>query len=146
MSWTPQQQKRLGLEKNVLERYFRGKVRWIEQTSCGRAKVEVAMTTSGNRNYTLRIPIPSDFPNSCPAMLVTKPSSPLRNIDGGVLGYSDHSWGTKDGSTQICHFRTDLWTAQNTLYQVFMKGLIWLEAYDAHLATGKRISNFLREM
>ena len=144
--WTSKQQKRLGLEKSLLEKYFSGRIRWINETSPGEAKVEVSMTTNANKSYTLRVQIPADFPNSVPILLVTKPSRPLRKKDGGSLGFEDHSWGTHDGFTQICHYKPCLWSAENTLYEIFMKGLIWLEAYDAHLSTGKPIRNFLRKM
>lgn len=149
MGWSIDQQKRLGLEKQVLKTYFQDKVRWIDPTVCGGTKVEVQMKTSNNRNFTLRVYLPKDFPNSCPEMVVCSPSSPLVKNDGTVLkfsSYGDHTLGTKDGMTQLCHYRTNKWTSINTLYQVFMKGLLWLEAYEGHRASGEPISNFLREM
>ena len=56
----------------------------------------------------------------------------------------DHTWGSKDGRTQICHYDTSEWTDDNTLYQVAMKGLIWLEGYEAHLRTGNSLSTYLQ--
>ena len=150
MGWSSEQQKRLGFEKVVLETYFKakGKVRWIDPTVCGGTKVEVQMKTSNSRDFTLRVYLSKDFPNSCPEMVVCSPSTPLVKNDGrtlsGVSG-TDHTLGTKDGMTKICHFRPEKWTSDNTLYQVFMKGLIWLEAYEGHRASGEPISNFLKE-
>ena len=148
MGWSAEQQRRLTLEKGVLEKYFRGKVQWVDQTVRGQTKVDVQMTTSTNKNYTLRVRIPEDFPNSCPVLVVNHPARPLRLRNGSEMGAStaNHSWGTNDGRTQICHFRSSQWSSENTLYQVFMKGLIWLEAYEGHLASGKQISNYLVEM
>ena len=57
-----------------------------------------------------------------------------------------HTLSGIDGHTHICHFKASLWTDNNTLYQVVMKGLIWLEAYEAHLRTGKSMDVFLAEM
>lgn len=148
MGWSSEQQKRLGLEKAILETYFKHKVQWINPTACGETKVEVQMTTTNNKNFTLRVYLPNDFPNSCPDMVVCNPSSPLVKKDGSVLSSvsgTDHTYGTKDGMTKICHFLPAKWTSENTLYQIFMKGLIWLEAYEGHRATGQPINNFLRE-
>ena len=148
MSWSSQQQSRLSMEKSVLERYFRGRVNWIDPTRRGSTKVDVRVTTSNNKVYTLRVFISEDFPNSCPVLVVSSPARPLTLRDGCQISSStaNHSWGTTDGRTQICHFMPAKWTSENTLYQVFMKGLLWLEAYEGHLASGKPISNYLVEM
>lgn len=50
-----------------------------------------------------------------------------------------------DGHIAICHFYPPHWNAQNTLYQVFMKGRLWIEAYEGHLATGEALSVYLPE-
>ena len=82
-------------------------------------------------------------------MIVKTPRmTTLKSCSGGELdgGSEDHIYGTRDGCTQICHFRPSLWKDNNTLYQVVMKGLIWLEAYEAHLRTGANLSQYLAEM
>ena len=38
-----------------------------------------------------------------------------------------------------------LWTASGTLNQVFMRGMIWLEGYEAHLRTSQPMSRHLSE-
>ena len=57
-----------------------------------------------------------------------------------------HTLGYRDNFLQICHYRESCWTDRSTLYEVVMKGRIWLEAYEAHLKTGKCMSTFLGEM
>ena len=148
MSWSSRQQNRLAMEKNILQTYFKDKVQWIDPRRRGSSKVDVQLTTSNGKCYTLRVCIPEDFPNSCPVLLVNSPARPLTLRNGCEIGSStaNHSWGTRDDRTQICHFRPCKWTSENTLYQVFMKGLLWLEAYEGHLASGKAISNYLVEM
>jgi hypothetical protein len=47
---------------------------------------------------------------------------------------------------QICHWRDDRWHAAITLDKVLLKGLIWIEAYEQHLATAKPISDFVTTM
>ena len=147
MGWSEAQRRRLGLEKELLEKYFRGRVTWIDPT--GDTKVEVRMTTSNDKSYTLRVYVPEDCLSSCPIMVVRNPSRPLRMRNGEELPSSSssyHCWGTHDGYTQICHFGNRNWNGDNTLYQVFMKGLIWLEAYEGHLRTGQPLSRYLKEM
>lgn len=147
MPWSPTQRNRLGFEKELLEKYFSGRVSWIDPT--GNTRVEVRVTCTNDKKYTLRVYLPSDYPNSCPDMIVCNPASCLRKRDGSLLsstsGY-DHTLSSRDGCTKICHFRSDLWRDDNTLYQVVMKGLIWLEAYEAHLRTGNSLSKYLQEM
>lgn len=145
MPWSQSQQTRLGYEKGLLENYFRNRVTWIDPR--GDTRVEISVTCSSDRQYTLRIYIPADYPNSCPQMVVSNPSYCLRKRDGSLLNSGssdDHTWGSKDGCTQICHYKPAEWTDDNTFYQVAMKGLIWLEAYEAHLRTGQSLSNYLR--
>ena len=146
MPWSANQRKRLGFEKELLERYFRNRVTWIDPG--GKAKVEAQVTSSSDKQYTLRIYLSSDFPNSCPNMVV-KTSSTLRAYGGWPLQLypgDNHVGHTIDGYTGICHFNPSLWRDDNTLYQVFIKGLIWLEAYEAHLRTGQPLSQYLGEM
>lgn len=81
-------------------------------------------------------------------MIVKTPwMTTLKKRDGRELqGVPDHTYGTRYGCTQICHFKPGLWKDNNTLYQVIMKGLIWLEAYEAHLRTGATLTRYLAEM
>ena len=125
MPWSPSQQKRLAMEKSVLESYFGGRVSWINPT--GDTKVEVRMTCSNDKRYTLRVYLPADFPSSCPTMIVSNPSTFLKKRNGDIMNDGDgayHTNGSKDGCTVICHFNPGLWRGDNTLYQIFMKGLI----------------------
>ncbi|CAH3029843.1 unnamed protein product, partial [Porites evermanni] len=147
MPWSATQQKRLGFEKNLLEKYFRNIVTWIDPT--GNTRVEVRVTCTNDKQYTLRVYLPSDYPSSCPEMIVSYPSSCLRRRDGSLMsGMSgaDHILGIRDGCTKICHFDSSLWKDDNTLYQIVMKGLIWLEAYEAHLRTGHSLNRYLQEI
>ena len=145
MPWSASQQKRLAFEKDLLERYFPGRVTWINPT--GDTRVEIRVACTNNTQYTLRIYIPGDYPGSCPKMVVSYPPYCLRKSRGIEMdspSNDDHTWQSKDGCTQICHYKPAEWTDDNTLYQVTMKGLIWLEAYEAHLRTGNSLSNYLQ--
>ena len=145
MSFSPSQQRRIILEKNLLDKYFPGRVSW-HTFSSGQPYVEIAMVSNSNRHYKLRVYISDDFPNSCPEMVLVSPSS-LNIKDGSSMpsvSHSFHTIGTKDGYLLLCHFIPSKWTNENTLYQVFMKGRLWIEAYEGHLATGNHMDVFLK--
>ena len=145
MSFSPSQQRRILLEKNLLDKYFPHRVNWYTPNDDD-AYVEVKMVSNSSRQYTLRSYISCDFPNSCPEMVMVSPASlslkngsPLPNIS-----HEYHTIGRKDGYLLLCHFIPSQWTAENTLYQVFMKGRLWIEAYEGHLDTGKKMDVFLK--
>ena len=74
MSWSASQGQRLAFEKSLLEKYFQNRVTWIDPTEAGETKVEVLVTCSNDKQYILRVYLPSDFPNSVPPMIVKTPS------------------------------------------------------------------------
>ncbi len=148
MSWSSQQQKRLGLEKDILDSKLKN-VSWINPTSAGNTRVEWKVNTNNDNSYTLRVYLACDFPNKCPNLVVSSPSSHLRKRDGSRLDSmsgSDHVYGSIDGLTEICHFNKSKWTSENTIYQVLMKGRIWLEAYEIHRRTGENLEKYLAHM
>lgn len=146
MSWTSQQQSRLAHEKDILDGKLKN-VSWFNPTSAGNTRVEWRVNTNNGKSYTLRIYIPRNFPNECPILVVSSPSTPLRRKDGNpVAGGKDHVYGTHDGLTEICHFVKGKWKTDNTLYQVLMKGRIWLEAFEIHLRTGEDLEKYLAHM
>lgn len=145
--WSPAQRLRLGLEKNLLEKYFPGRVQWYDPT--GNTVVEVSINTNNGNAYRLRIylakdgELGSDFPNSMPDMVVSM--SPRSMLDWGVSD-THHTVGKRDGLLKICHYHPSQWTNESSLHEVFMKGRIWLEAYEGHIRTGKTMNTFLGEM
>ena len=147
MGWTPAQRQRLATERRLLEHFFPGCVTWIDPR--GDTKVEVALVTNNNRKYRLRIYLKSenssssDFPNSVPDMVVSDSPKPMPQW--GSNGET-HTLGHRDGFSKICHYRSSCWTDRSTLYEVVMKGRIWIEAYEGHLTTGKKMNYFLGEM
>ena len=148
MSWSSQQQARLGLEKDVLDTKLKN-VTWINPTLAGNTRVEWRVNTNNGKSYTLRVYLACDFPNSYPILVVSSPSSPLPKNDRSLLDSTsgrDHVYDEHDGLTQICHFVKGKWTSENTIYQVLMKGRIWLEAYEIHLRTGEDLEKYLAHM
>ena len=148
MSWSTQQRTRLGFEKDITDSKLNN-VSWINPTSAGNTRVEWRVNTNNGNSYTLRVYVPANFPNECPQLVVSSPSSVLRKKDGSRLDStsgSDHVYGSIDGLTQICHFDTSKWSSENTIYQVLIKGRIWLEAYEIHRRTGEYLEKYLAHM
>ena len=140
MPWTAAQRDRLAAEKSVLEHYFPGCVKWIDPT--GDTKVEVALMTNNDNKYTLRLYI-DNFPNAMPDLVVVSSPKPMPDWDGS---YDNHTLIKRDGYLRICHYHESQWTDRSSLYEVMMKGRVWLEAYEGHIRTGQPMNHFLREM
>lgn len=144
MSWSSHQTKRLAEEKQLLEKYFGKRITWFDQNSSSNAKMEVVLNTNNGNIYTLRISIPNDYPNGLPIMVVYKSPAPMPDW---ISGPKTHTFGkNEDGHLVICYFRRDRWNAQRNLLDVLLKGRIWLEAYEGHLATGQDMDYFLAPM
>ena len=148
MAWSKVQQVRLATERGILEEFFKDKVEWIDPTNPSQTRVELDLKSSSDRRYKLRLYLNEDFPNSCPHMAIVYPKN-LRTKNNRPLPLLDKSFHTLgytvDKFTKLCHFSPDLWTADNTLYQVLMKGIMWIEAYEGHLDTGNPMDFYLGE-
>ena len=140
--WSDRQKHRIDIEKNLLTEYFSDRTFW----NANNTKVEIHMNTNDNTKYVLQILLPEDFPYSSPTLCVISPRLELRN--GEYFPESSTSLHTLiniDGHTTICHFHPQFWTQDNTLYQVIMKGRLWLEAYSLYHRTGKTMDKYLKE-
>lgn len=102
--------------------------------------------TNGGNMYKGRVDGGVVYPFSKPELYLLCPSSP-RTRSGRLLSslgasHAFHVLGTgSNGFLRICH--TDLWDATMTLLQVLIKFVAWVEAYDAHLRTGRDLADFL---
>jgi hypothetical protein len=149
--WTDDQRRRLALEHKVLqeEGFSQFSVYWTQAGDTYRA-AGYATSSSGYR-YALDIPIPLGFPQQRPSMYLTEPC-PLLMADGSrisALGVS-HNMHTltpsSSGQVQICHWRDNRWRSGILLHKVLLKGLLWIEAYEQHLATGRPLAEFVLTM
>ena len=149
--WTSEQRQRLGLEQAALQQegFSQFSVYWDK----GDDTYYASGYTSSNsgRPYGLHISIPSGFPYERPPMYLTQPF-PLLMHDGSrvsSLGLS-HRMHTlaphSNGMVQLCHWRDARWRSGIKLHQVFLKGIVWIEAYEQHLATGRPLADFVPTM
>jgi hypothetical protein len=149
--WTTEQRQRLGLENAILkqEGFDQFTVYWDKQNDTYYAS-GVTPSSSG-RNYGLHISIPSGFPDERPPMYVTEPF-PLLLANGNRVSSmgTSHDMHTlapsSNGLVQLCHWRPARWHSGIKLQQVFLKGIIWIEAYEQHLATGRPLAEFVSTM
>lgn len=95
----------------------------------------------GKKPYTLRMDLEGYLlspPDVCiTKMLYTKGGKPLDTAQHGM-----HCLGTKYGGTLICHYGSS-WVPDVTLFKVFLKCRLWLEAYEEHLETGMKLDYYL---
>ena len=56
---------------------------------------------------------------------------------------SMHTLTSENGWTRICHYGTNSWTPNVSLYKVYVKCRLWLEMYETQLRTGKNIDYYL---
>lgn len=149
--WTQAQRERLALEHWILQQVGLSQFGVYHDRSRDNYYVHGTTYTNSANGYALWIPIPSGYPDQRPPLYVLSPSV-LRDASGGsvnALGLSHrmHTLAAGPGGiVQICHWRDARWHAAITVDKVLLKGLLWLEAYEQHLATGKPIDSFVRTM
>ena len=144
MGWTIAQQKRLLQEKYFIDQLFPAfqvknpttNTYWIG-----------TMITNANRKYQIRINIPEQYPDQPPDTYIISPN-PLYTYGGtdlSTIGTSHemHTFASSDGYPQMCLYRPEYWTAEYTLISCLKKARLWLEAYDEHLDTGKRMCDIV---
>lgn len=110
--------------------------------------------TNSGKPYILWSPIPNTFPYGRPPLYVWSPN-PLPAYGGGTINSygasgTSHAMHTlsngPNGEVQICHWRDERWHSGITLNKVLLKGIVWLEAYEQHLMTGRSIADFVLTM
>ena len=140
---------RLGVERKILLRYFPGAAIQFPDDR-HRAGVVVPLMTMRQNRYVLWVSL-NGFPIERPQMYVIEPV-PLRDCRGKKLSKRGVSCKMHllepdaHGHPQICHHNDASWTPNIALCKVVTKGLIWLEAYELHLASGKAMDRYLPHM
>ena len=146
MAHNAKQCERLAAEKQLLKQRMPG---FEFRNPRGNTYIEgYAQATNGLRCL-LRIDLPEDYPYSPPPLYVAAPRR-LYSYEGrqsvNEMGsvHSFHTMGNgPNGIVSICHFRE--WNAAHTCLQILIKGILWWEAYMAHMRTGRDLAEFLRD-
>jgi hypothetical protein len=149
--WTAAQQDRLALEHQILQREGFTQFGVYHNRTYDSYSASGMATSSSGRRYHLFSTIPSGFPSQRPPLYVTEPN-PLLMFDGTPMSrlgvqHATHTLTPHSaGWVQICHWRDNRWNSSIVLQRVFLKALLWLEAYEQHLATGRDLAEFVRTM
>ena len=149
--WSVEQRQRLYLENEVLRREGFDQFSIDHHPLGDTYSAAGTATANSGRRYSLYMPIPSAYPYQRPCLYVTDPN-PLWMFNGNPvssLGVS-HQMHTLTphaiGWPQICHWREARWHSGILLQKVFLKALIWIEAYEQHLATGRPLADLVPTM
>jgi len=149
--WTHEQRQRLWVENQILIGEGFDQFQVYRDVTSDSYSASGYATASSSCQYYLFIPIPKGYPYERPPLYVTDPN-PLLMYDGrsvssvGVSHYMHTLAPHAAGWPQICHWRDARWHSQIVLQKVFLKGLLWIEAYEQHLATGRGIADFVQTM
>ena len=144
--WSRAQQLRLALERQILAREL---PQFYFYNMTGNTYVTGWQgTSSGYCNYLLNLDLGPGYPDVMPRLYVDSPKTLWTYQNRGTinsmgLSHDFHVLGTDSaGCVEICHTKGELWDPTMTCVAVMMKGIVWLEAYDAHLCTGRPICDF----
>ena len=143
--WSRAQQARLALERKILRQELS---HFYFCDMSGDTYIEgLQWPSSGFNEYRLKLVLGCHYPDIKPRLYVTSPHI-LRTKTDEILNSkgTTHSFHTLDngpgGCVQICHTESDLWNSAMTCVAVLMKGIYWIEAYEAHLRTGRDLCEF----
>lgn len=147
--WTTEQRYRLAAEKKLLEKYFPDFI-FENPRSDTECYIYGEICSSRNNKYRIKIQIPN-FPNCCPKTYLCSPKY-LLDYNGNLLNSigSSHKMHiltpNNEGLIQLCLYKKERWTASCTLVKLLLKAVLWFEAYEAHLETGKDLDAFVITM
>lgn len=79
-----------------------------------------------------------------PLPLLMHDGTPVSNL--GAVHKMHTMAPSTNGMVQICHWRDNRWHSGIVLQKVFLKGLLWIEAYEQHIATGRDLADFVPTM
>jgi hypothetical protein len=151
MMWTAAQRQRLAVEHQILQTEGFSQFSVYHQAAYDNYYASGLATSNSGLGYNLWMPIPSGFPTQRPPLYVLDPH-PLLMADGTAISSLrvSHAMHTLEphanGYVQICHWREARWHAAIVLQKVFLKALLWIEAYEQHRATGKPLADFVGTM
>jgi hypothetical protein len=108
-------------------------------------------TSTRLNTYLLKLVLPTWYPDDMPSLYVAYPLVLYKHGYHGSINLEglSHAFHTKangpGGCTQICHSAQSDWDASKTCVGILMKGILWLEAYEAHLLSGRDIAAIIND-
>jgi hypothetical protein len=146
--WRPHQMLRLAQERKLLAWHMPD---FGFREPLGNTHILGTWESNQGNHYTLRIQIPSGYPDECPKTYIDRPSPLLDHFGQPITAQGTshmyHTWSTdRAGAVQICTFRPEYWDSSSTLIQLIHKSFLWIIAYEAHRDSGKMIQDVLLDM
>ncbi|MCD8388415.1 MAG: hypothetical protein LUD17_16270 [Bacteroidales bacterium] len=131
------------IEHQVLSYYLPSNVFRFCNMGTSKPYLQAAAQTNDGAAYLLYFDL-TTFPQQKPnvyvqQMLYTKSGQRMDSVSASNHTLTPHP----NGWTQLCHYASDAWTPDVTLWKVYLKCRLWLEMYRAHLRTGKPIDYYL---
>ena len=145
-SWSETQRQRLAAEKESFRRELPDFI-WYDLAEAQSTSIRGTYTTSAGSTYSLYVHIGSGYPLTLPSLYITSPN-PLygygsKTVQSYGTSHAMHVWQSDwNGNVKICHCKTEYWSQSDTLIEVMMKGMLWLEAFEAHKQTGQSIDHY----
>ena len=133
---------RYKLEEQVLRHHLPANTFRFLDMGTSMPYIAMAVKTRNGKVYTIRINL-DEFPTSIPKVFVTTMLYKKNGEKMDSASHYMHTLGSENGWTRICHYDSNDWTPQVSLYLVYLKCKLWLDMYEAHLATGANISDYL---
>ncbi|MBT3221686.1 MAG: hypothetical protein HN348_21625 [Proteobacteria bacterium] len=146
--WDERQQYRLAMERRILRENMPD---FTFHDPLGEATVEGDWESSAGKKSHIVISIPPGFPEECPGCYISDPTPLLASDDTKLerLGSNHmmHLWETDHpGWAKLCTYRPEGWSASHSIEKVLHKAMLWIEAYEGHLSSGRPINHFLLDM
>lgn len=130
-------------ETQILDYYLGPRQYSFGNMDTSRPFLKIAVKTNNGRVYVLYFDL-STFPSTKPRVYVTQM---LRTKSGELMdspSAANHTLESWNNWTQLCHYSSDQWTPDVTLWHVFLRCRVWLEVYQAHLRTGINMNQILK--
>jgi len=105
----------------------------------------VAQQTNSGKVYTIKVDLSENYPYNIPKVFITHPKPLLTRSGGSMLepSHTMHTLQGENGCVRVCHYGTQDWHPNVTLYQIIIKVRVWLEMYENHLKTGRPLDYYL---
>ena len=138
---------RLRIEAQILERHFPGRHAFRDALGPGGGFLDLDLRSSAGRLYRVRMDLQPDYPAAVPRVFLRDPRDLVTREGWSLVEQSPshrmHTLQPVDGCLQLCHYRRENWHSNVTLYKVALKCLLWIEAFENHLKTGRPLVDYL---
>lgn len=136
-------QARFNDENMILSHYLGPKAFAFSGLNTLQPVLKAVVKTNNGKVYVLHYNL-SNFPAAKPSvyvtqMLYTKNGEPMNSPSA-----PNHTLDSWNGWTQLCHYSSDQWTTDITLWHIYLKCRVWLEVYQTHLRTGRTMDSILK--